>query len=147
MVPDWIYPGSARKFRIEDVIMNRLTSSRHRQKGLSSFGWIAVMGIFVVLLIGFFKVFPMYYDKFKVTTALESLQQDTTVDSKSKREIRASLQKRLYINEIRNIRREDIVMERKDGKTTVTVSWEAKDSFIGNLFIGANFVESIVIDR
>ena len=38
-------------------------------------------------------------------------------------------------------------MERKDGKTTVTVTWEAKDSFIGNLFIGANFVESIVIDR
>ena len=127
--------------------MNRLTNSRHRQKGLSSFGWIGVMGIFAVLLIGFFKVFPMYYDNFKIKTALESLQQDTKVDSKSKREIRVSLQKRLYINEIRNITRENIVMERKDGKTTVTVTWEAKDSFIGNLFIGANFVESIVIDR
>jgi hypothetical protein len=105
------------------------------------------MGIFAVLLIGFFKIFPMYYDNFKLKTALESLQQDTKVDSKSKREIRVSLQKRLYINEIRNITRENIVMERKDGKTTVTVTWEAKDSFIGNLFIGANFVESIVIDR
>jgi hypothetical protein len=127
--------------------MKRFTNSRHRQKGISSFGWIAVFGIFAILLLMFFKVFPMFLINFQVQSALEGLQQDGGVDPKSKRAIWTSLQKRLYINEIRNITRENIVMERKDGKTTVTVTWEAKDSFIGNLFIGANFVESIVIDR
>jgi hypothetical protein len=38
-------------------------------------------------------------------------------------------------------------MERKDGKTTVTVSYEVRDDYVGNLFIGGKFVESIVIDR
>jgi hypothetical protein len=38
-------------------------------------------------------------------------------------------------------------MSRKDGKTTVTVTYEVQDDYIGNLFIGGKFVETIVIDR
>ena len=73
--------------------MKRLTNSRQRQKGMSSFGWIAVAGIFGFLVITFFKVFPMYYDNFKLKTALEAVQLDTTIDAKSKRAIWDSLKK------------------------------------------------------
>jgi len=127
--------------------MKRLTNSRHRQKGMSSFGWIAVAGIFAFLLITFFKVFPMYYGNYKLISALEAVRLDESVDAKSKRDIWISLQKRLYINEVRVIQREHVTMERKDGKTTVTVSYETRDDYVGNLFIGGRFVESIVIDR
>lgn len=127
--------------------MMRISKLRHRQKGLSSVGWIAIAGIFGLLVITFFKVFPMYYDNFKVKSALEGVQTDTSIDAKSKRAIWDSLSKRLYINEVRNIRRENVTMERKDGKTTVTVSYEAQDDYIANLFIGARFTESVVIDR
>ena len=127
--------------------MKRLTNSRHRQKGMSSFGWIAVVGIFAFLLITFFKIFPMYYGNYKLQSAMEAVRLDESVDAKSKREIWTSLQKRLYINEVRVIQREHVTMERKDGKTTVTVSYETRDDYVGNLFIGGRFVESIVIDR
>jgi len=127
--------------------MKRLTNSRQRQKGMSSVGWIAVAGIFGFLVITFFKVFPMYYGNFKLKSALDALQLDESVDAKSKREIWTSLSKRLYINEVRHITREHVTMERKDGKTTVTVSYEVRDDYVGNLFIGGMFVESIVIDR
>ena len=127
--------------------MKRLTNLRNRQRGMSSFGWIAVAGIFGFLLITFFKVFPMYYESYKLKSAMDALQLDTTVDSKSKRALWESLQKRLYINEVRSITREHVTMVRKDGKTTVTVTFELRDNYVGNLFIGGRFVESIVIDR
>jgi hypothetical protein len=114
---------------------------------MSSFGWIAVAGIFGFLVITFFKVFPMYYENYKLKSAMEALQRDTAIDSKSKRAIWESLQKRLYINEVRSITRENVAMERKDGKTTVTVTYELRDDYVGNLFIGGAFAESIVIDR
>jgi hypothetical protein len=114
---------------------------------MSSFGWIAVAGVFGFLVITFFKVFPMYYGNYKVISVLESLQQDSEIYSKSKRAIWDSLNKRLYINEVRNIQRENVKMVRKDGKTTVTITYRIEDEFIGNLFIGGNFAESIVIDR
>jgi len=127
--------------------MNRIVNTRHRQKGLSTPGWIAVVGIFAFLLITFFKVFPMYYANFKVKAVLEGLQQDQDLDVKSKRAIWTSLNKRLYIDEVKNITKENVKMVRKDGKTTITITYETRDSYVGNLFIGGNFVESVVIDR
>ena len=89
----------------------------------------------------------MYYENFKLKSALEALQQDSSIDPKSKQAIWTSLQKRLFINEVRSIKREHVTMERKDGRTTVTVTYEVRDNYIGNLFIGGHFVESVVIDR
>ena len=127
--------------------MKRLTNLRTRQSGMSSVGWIAVFGIFALLLVTLFKLFPMYYDNFKLKSALEAVQLDTKIDAKSKGAIWESLKKRLYINEVRSIKRENITMSRKNGKTTVTVTYEQRDNYIGNLFIGGRFVETIVIDR
>lgn len=128
-------------------MMKRSTNSRHRQKGMSSFGWIAVFAIFALLLIMFFKVFPMYYGDYQLKSALEDLSMDERVDPKSKREIWEALQRRLYVNEVRSIKREHVKMTRKEGKTTVTVDYEVRDSFIGPLFIGGHFVQSVVIER
>jgi hypothetical protein len=83
----------------------------------------------------------------QVQSSLEGLAQDSEVDSKSKRAIWDSLEKRLYINEVRSVQRENVKMERKDGKTIVTVDYEVRNNYIGNLFIGAHFVESVVIER
>ena len=127
--------------------MKKQTVSGSRQKGMSTIGIIAVMGIFGLLVITFFTVFPMYYGNLKLQTALEGLQADSTVDPKSKRSIWAALEKRLYVDEVRNITLEHVTMVRKDGKTTVTVTYETRDNFIGNLFIGAAFSESAVINR
>lgn len=127
--------------------MNRITKSRNKQKGLSSFGWIGVAAIFGFLLITFFTVFPMYYGNFKVNAVLESMQKDQALDVKSKRAIWESMAKRLNIQEVRSILREHVLIERKDGKTTITVNYETKSDFIANLFIGARFHESVVIDR
>ena len=127
--------------------MKRVYKLGKRQKGLSSVGWIAVAGFFGLIIITFFKVFPMFYDNFKLKTALESMQQDSSLDAKSKRAIWESLNKRLFVDDVKYIKRENVKMERKDGRTTVTVTYETEDDYVGNLFIGAKFNESIVIER
>ena len=127
--------------------MKKITRLGKCQKGVSTVGIIAVIGIFAVFLVAFFKLFPMYYGNFKVQSVLEKIQQDSEVDPKSKRAIWESMKKRLYVDEVRSIKREHVTMERKDGKTTVTVTYETRDTFIGNMFIGASFSNSVVIDR
>ncbi len=127
--------------------MIRITRCRGNQRGMSTPGWIVVAGIFGFLLITFFRVFPMYYDHFKVTSVMESIQQDQKVDPKSKRAIWASMYKRLAIQDVDSIKREHVKISRKNGKTTVVVSYEVKVDYIANLFIGGRFVETIVIDR
>ena len=127
--------------------MKKAVNPGRRQKGMSFVGWIAIVGIFGLLVVSFFKVFPMYYGNFKLKSALEALKTDDRVDPKSRGAIWEALQKRLFVDEVRIITREHVTMTRKDGKTTVTVTYETRDDFIGNLYIGANFSESVVIER
>lgn len=127
--------------------MKKHTKLGNRQKGMSTVGIIFIVGIFGFLAVGLFTLFPMYYGNFKLQSALEALQNDTSVDPKSKQAIWGALKKRLYINEVRSITKDNVKMIRKDGKTTITVSYEIRDDFVGNLFIGAKFEEIVVIDR
>jgi Tfp pilus assembly major pilin PilA len=127
--------------------MKNLISSKNKQKGLSSFGWIVIVGLFALLIISVLKVFPMYYENYKVKAVLESLSLDSDMDPTSKRAIWESLSKRLYIQEAQTVQRDHVSMSRKDDKTTVTIAYETRDSYFGNLFIGAKFSESVVIER
>jgi len=78
---------------------------------------------------------------------LTGVKNDQDLDSKSKRAIWDAVSKRLFINEIYSIKRENVKIVRKKDKTTVTITYEARRPYIGNLFIGGNFSESVVIDR
>ena len=127
--------------------MNCITGIGRRQRGLSFIGWMAVVGIFGLLLISFFKVFPIYNENLTIKSVLEAVRDDQKIDAKSKRAIWDSINKRLYINEVKSIKREHVKIVRKNGKTTVTIAYETKHPYIGDLFIGGNFSESVVIDR
>lgn len=127
--------------------MNNIANFRYRQQGLSFVGWMAMVAIFGFLLLSFFKVFPIYNEYFTIQSVLKGLTKDEKVDFKSKRAIWESLQKRLFVNEVRSIKSENLTIQRKDGKTTITISYRTQRPYIGNLFIGGNFTESVVIDR
>ena len=60
--------------------MKALTRSRRRQRGLSTVGWVVLVGVFALLVVSFFKVFPFYYDNFKLKSALDALSQDIEID-------------------------------------------------------------------
>jgi len=127
--------------------MNNIVNMRHRQQGLSFVGWMAMVAIFGFLILSFFKVFPIYSENFTIQSILSSLGEDEKINVKSKRAIWIALSKRLAVNHIGSITRENVTIERKDGKTTVTIIYEVQRPYISNLYIGGNFTESVVIDR
>jgi hypothetical protein len=127
--------------------MKRSVNPKRRQRGMTTVSLIALIGVFAIFVVTILKVFPMYYGNVKLKSALEAIQQDSKIDPKSKRAIWTSLQKRLYIDDVDWVKRENVVMERKNGQTTITVTYETRDNLFGNMFIGMSFNESAVIDR
>ena len=108
---------------------------------------MGVVFIFGLLILSFFKVFPIYNENLTIQAVLSGLAEDEKIDVKSKRAIWDSLVKRLAVNEVYSIKPENVTIQRKDGKTTVTITYETRRPYISNLFIGGNFTESVVIDR
>jgi hypothetical protein len=108
---------------------------------------MAVVAIFGFLILSFFKVLPIYIENFNIQAVLSGLAEDEKIDVKSKRAIWDTLIKRLRVNEVYSIKPENVTIERKDGKTTVTITYETRRPYISDLFIGGSFTESVVIDR
>ena len=117
------------------------------QKGFSTPVIILIVGVVSLLLLAFFRVFPMWYGNIQIQTALDGIAQNEEVDARSKREIWGALQRQFYIDGIRYIERENVKISRKDGETTVLVQYEVKDTLIAPFFIGADFENQVVIAR
>jgi len=126
--------------------MNKIQNIR-KQKGLTVIGWLFVIGLAGLILISVFKVLPMYMEYYKVVTLLKSLKEDSKIDMKSKRAIQEVMKKRLYIDDIRSVKKENIIIDTKGGVTTITVKYETRETYISNLFIGAEFEHTVEIIR
>ena len=106
-----------------------------KQRGVTAVGWLIILA-----LIGFFtlvtlKLLPIYIDGFSVTSALESLKNEHNVSSKSPAEIKNMIMKRLDINMVTDVERENIFIERSGGMMTVEIEYEVRKPMMGNVDI------------
>jgi Tfp pilus assembly major pilin PilA len=127
--------------------LNNMTVVRHAQQGMTTIGLLLVLGIIALIALTAVRVVPIYIENYTIKSVLTSVKDDQKIDAKSKAAIWKSLQKRLYINEVRLIRREHVEITRGNGQTTVTITYESRRPYLGPLFIGGSFAESVVIDR
>jgi Tfp pilus assembly major pilin PilA len=124
-----------------------MTGTRNRQNGMTFIGIALLLVVIVVIALTAVRIVPIYIENYAVKSVLTSIENDHRVDPKSKAAIWDSIKKRLYINEVRLIKKEHVTMSRKNGKTTVTIEYESRRPYLGPLFIGGHFVETIVINR
>ena len=117
------------------------------QKGMTTIGLVIVIAIFGSIVLTGFKILPMYMEYFQVKSVLESVAVDEKIDIKSQRDMWAAISRRLLINQISTIKRENMSLTRADNSTTITVDYEVRKPYIAQLFIGAHFVYSVNTNR
>ncbi len=123
--------------------------NRHpgRQSGMTLIGMVLVaflIGFFILLIL---KIGPIYLEHYKVITSLKSLEQMPELARKSRREVRSLLEKRLDINMVENVTRDDIQVLKEDGVVTVAVTYEVEKPLFGNLSVVAYFDDQIEVAR
>lgn len=117
---------------------------RHAQRG------ITLTGVLIgAALIGFFvysgaKLTPVYLENFSVKSSLKSLANE---DEKagSVRELRDHLMRRLSVNNVQNVKPEHITIRIEGNRRIVSVVYEVRTRFYGNLWLLASFNEQIEI--
>jgi hypothetical protein len=119
----------------------------NRQQGMTTIGLLLVLVVIALFALSAVRIIPIYIENFAIKSVLTAVQDDQRIDAKSKAAIWDSLVKRLYINEVRLIKRDHVEISRENGQTTVTITYESRRPYIGPLFIGGSFSESVVIAR
>ncbi|MDX1514178.1 MAG: DUF4845 domain-containing protein, partial [Gammaproteobacteria bacterium] len=117
------------------------------QRGMSIWVLMYILGSLGVFGLVGLKLFPAYLESFKVDKALEGLAQDPRLKDMSKNEIKASLVKRLDIDEVRRITERNfndyVTIDTKGNRVVITVDYSADVSLAGNVSIVAHFHKQV----
>jgi hypothetical protein len=116
--------------------MKTITRSIKQQAGLTFLGWILV-----VLVSGFFAylamlLFPIVVSNHTMGSVLTSLKQEPGITQKSKSEILSLINKRLRINDIKDVKTSDFEIVREDGnRVSIYLDYENRIEFAKDVYI------------
>ncbi len=108
-----------------------------RQRGFGMVGWFFVIAVAAFFLTILFKLFPVYMEHMSVAQSLKMLGEER--EARSPNEIRTSLFKRLQVNNVENITRENVEIVRDNNAYVVTVAYEVRVPFARNISILVSF--------
>lgn len=128
-------------------MVNTMSKTGKKQKGMTGIA-IAI----ILMMVGFFafiglKLFPIYMESFKVNTALDSLKKESGLAKKPSGAIVTLLMKRLAIDDVENVTRSEISIERSRTGIIIYVDYEVEKYLFSNLSLLANFEKSAEIPK
>jgi len=121
--------------------------SINRQTGLTAISIVIllVVGAFFVL-IGL-KLAPIYIENYKVRSHLKRIEKDPEMATLSESEIVKRLFRRFDIDDVNNVKQDDVTVEQQGADLIIHIDYEVRTSAIGNLDLVANFSETADISR
>lgn len=117
--------------------------SRNKQQGLTFISWLLVLIMVGVFILVGIKIAPVYLEHFTVKKSLESLKDEPLINRKSVREIRKMLMRRMDMNNIYDLSKDEVTIKRSGGVTTITIAYEERRSIMGNLSLVMTFEDSV----
>lgn len=121
--------------------MNRLDN----QEGMTLISWmVTLIGIGVALLVGI-RLVPVYIEAYEVGSILQTMQGESGLRDSSKPEILKTFQKRLDINNIDNVSKDNLTMTKVRNGMQLVVNYQARVHLLGNLDAVASFRKEALI--
>ena len=118
-----------------------------KQNGITMVSWIVIIMVAVVLGTAALKLIPVYLEYYNIVSILEGMKGEKTLKGASKQDIASTFTKRLDINSINSLQKDDYKITKVEGKNAynVRVNYEVRKSLMGNLSIVASFDRSVEV--
>ncbi|MBI3775751.1 MAG: DUF4845 domain-containing protein [Gammaproteobacteria bacterium] len=116
-----------------------------RQRGMTTIGVVLLLAMIAFFVLIGLKLYPIYYDSFKVGAALDSLKADPTLAGKSSVEVVDRLMKRLSIDNVDHVEKSDVTVEKSGKGIRVSVEYEARKNIVGNVDVMVSFSKAVEV--
>lgn len=95
-----------------------------RQRGMTMWSALFVIGVFVYFLFMLFKLLPPYLEDMKVRTALDGIAAERSVDSMTNAEIIERLDKRFDIDMVTNVKASQVQIKPLGRMKQIRINYE-----------------------
>ena len=120
---------------------------RSDQRGLTAISWIVILAALGVVVILTLRLVPNYLEYYKVAQVLESLNNEPGLTDKSKAEILKLIERRFDVNDVRNVTRDDVVIDKDEGGVTISIDYEVRTHALGNVDVVTVFHKQVQVIR
>ena len=104
---------------------------------------LVLLAFFVLIAV---TLWPVYMEYYSVSSHMNRLAEDPQAKSMTKTEIYKTLEKRFGIDDIKNVKREDITITGDSGQGyDIEVDYEVRKEFLGNVDLIIYFNKTIKI--
>ena len=115
------------------------------QAGLTAIGLILILipvGLAVYIIL---KAAPAYIEAFSVGDVVNSLKKELDLKEKSREEIYTMIKKRLDVNNISSVDKDDIKIQKTVNDVTVTIDYETRVPLFWNVALALSFNKRAVM--
>ena len=105
---------------------------KKNQRGFTLITWMLILAIIAFFAMFLIKLLPVYLEAFNVQSSISSLSKNGSGGS-SATEIRGMLVRRLDINNVDSVAKEDILINRQGPFYVVSIDYVNQVHFIGNV--------------
>ena len=115
------------------------------QAGLTAVGFILILipvGLAVYILL---RAAPAYIEAFSVGDVVNSLKKELDLKEKSREEIYTMIKKRLDVNNISSVDKDDIKIQKTVNDVTVTIDYETRVPLFWNVALAFSFNKRAVM--
>lgn len=118
---------------------------RRQQAGMTLISWVVVFAIAGVIAVTGLKLFPVYMEHLSVNSSMDSLVSDQGLRGAGPGELREALVRRLDINDVKRVKREDITIQRDGNIYRVNVAYEVVVPFVYNISFLVSFDDTVEV--
>ena len=122
-----------------------MSFSSKNQQGLAFMPLVFTVTLLFVVISIIFKIAPAYLNHSKVVAMLDQLKQEASGEKKTESEIKASLTKRININNIDDITQGDIAVNKQGNVFKVLINYEVVKPIYGNLSVLIEFNDELEV--
>jgi len=115
--------------------------SIRNQQGVTLIGWIIILALIAFFSLITIKVVPIYIDHYNIVKVLKSLENEDNIATMRPAEARELIDRRLYINAVETVKRDDFEIHRLSGALEIDLEYAATTNLFSNIFIVIEFKE------
>ncbi|MCK4865240.1 MAG: DUF4845 domain-containing protein [Gammaproteobacteria bacterium] len=117
--------------------------SKNKQKGLTGISIMVMLVAIAFIAVIFLKIMPIYFDAFKVGDVVTAMKDERGLGDKPNNEIAKMILKRLDVNMVTDVTKEDILVERAKNIVYIDIEYEVRKPMFGNLDVIISFKKSV----
>lgn len=119
--------------------------SKNKQKGLSGISIMLLLVVFAFVAVTLLKIMPIYFDAFKVGDVVSDLKEVRGIGDKSSNEITSMILKRLDVNTVTDVHKDNIFIEKSKNIVLIDIEYEVRKPMFGNLDVIVSFKKSVEV--